>query len=94
MHIFRVNESLIFCVDNQLNSNGKFIIQLLLIEDDIMLGEAICDGARQSGWDIVHVRDAELGRAALIDHSFSTVLLDLGLPGDSGLSVLRLMRTR
>lgn len=69
-------------------------MHLLLVEDDAMLGESICDGARQSGWSIDHVRDAAAARAALIDHAYVAVLLDIGLPGDSGLTVLRFMRGR
>jgi two-component system OmpR family response regulator len=67
-------------------------MNLLLVEDDQMLGESICDGARQSGWHIDHVGDARSARTALLDHVYSAVLLDIGLPGDSGLSVLRAMR--
>ncbi len=69
-------------------------MNLLLVEDDQMLGESICDGARQSGWHIDHVRDAKAARSALVDHAYAAVLLDIGLPGDSGLSVLRKMRGR
>lgn len=69
-------------------------MNLLLVEDDQMLGESICDGARQSGWHIDHVRDAKAARSALVDHAYAAVLLDIGLPGDSGLSVLRTMRGR
>ena len=67
-------------------------MHLLLVEDDPMLGESICDGARQSGWSIDHVGDAYAARTALTDHVYAAVLLDLGLPGDSGLTVLRSMR--
>lgn len=60
-----------------------------------MLGEAICDGARLCGWSIDHVCDAQAARAALTDHVYAGVLLDIGLlPGDSGLTVLRFMRSR
>jgi two-component system OmpR family response regulator len=69
-------------------------MHLLLVEDDSMLGEAICDGARQSGWSIDHVCDAPSARIALVDHPYVAVLLDIGLPGDSGLTVLRSMRSR
>lgn len=69
-------------------------MNLLLVEDDQMLGETICDGARQSGWQVDHVIDASTARAALADHTYAAVLLDIGLPGDSGLSVLRALRTR
>lgn len=69
-------------------------MHLLLVEDDSMLGESICDGARQAGWSIDHVRDAHAALAALTDHAYAAVLLDIGLPGDSGLAVLRAMRNR
>ncbi len=69
-------------------------MNLLLVEDDQMLGESICDGARQSGWHVDHVGDARAARSALVDHTYAAVLLDLGLPGESGLSVLRAMRCR
>ncbi|SEK13355.1 MULTISPECIES: response regulator transcription factor [unclassified Variovorax] len=70
-------------------------MHLLLVEDDDMLGEAVCDGARQSGWSIDRVGNASAARIALIDHSYAAVLLDLGLPGgESGLTVLRSMRSR
>jgi two-component system OmpR family response regulator len=69
-------------------------MHLLLVEDDSMLGASICDGARQAGWRIDHVGDAHTARAALADHVYAAVLLDIGLPGDSGLTVLRSMRSR
>ncbi|MGO4701393.1 response regulator transcription factor [Dyella sp. 2RAB6] len=67
---------------------------LLLVEDDAMLGEAICDGIREQGWAVDRVNDAGSARAALIDHPYTAVLLDIGLPGDSGLTVLRFLRER
>lgn len=69
-------------------------MHILLVEYDPMMGEAICDGARQSGWSIDCVPEALAARTALIDHDYSPVLLDIGLPGESGLTVLRAMRRR
>jgi len=69
-------------------------MNLLLVEDDRLLGETICDGARQGGWHVDHVVNANAARIALVDHAYSAVLLDIGLPGDSGLTVLRSMRMR
>lgn len=59
-----------------------------------MLAEAICDGARQNAWTVEHVGDAAAARLALVDHDYAVVLLDLGLPGDSGLTVLKALRKR
>jgi hypothetical protein len=32
-------------------------LNLLLVEDDLMLAETVCDGIRQPAWGIDHVRD-------------------------------------
>jgi two-component system OmpR family response regulator len=69
-------------------------LNLLLVEDDLMLAETVCDGIRQHAWGIDHVRDAAAAQLALVEHSYAAVLLDLGLPGDSGLTVLKKMRER
>ncbi|MBN6150259.1 response regulator transcription factor [Xanthomonas sp. AmX2] len=67
---------------------------LLLVEDDHMLGRALTAALGQDGWRVVHCEDAASARAALVDHAFVAVLLDLGLPGGSGLDVLATMRSR
>ncbi len=69
-------------------------MHLLLVEDDTMLAEAICDGARQNSWTIDHVGNAASAKLALVDHTYAAVLLDIGLPGDSGLTVLKTLRAR
>jgi two-component system, OmpR family, response regulator len=69
-------------------------LNLLLVEDDLMLAETVCDGIRQHAWGIDHVRDAAAAKLALVEHAYAAVLLDLGLPGDSGLTVLKKMRER
>ncbi|MDC7806762.1 response regulator transcription factor [Luteimonas sp BLCC-B24] len=67
---------------------------ILLVEDDHMLGQALTSALGQEGWRVVHCRDVATARAALVDHGFSAVLLDLGLPQGSGLDVLETMRGR
>jgi two-component system OmpR family response regulator len=69
-------------------------LHLLLVEDDVPLAEAICDGVRQQAWQIEHAADAEAAKPILAEHSYSAILLDIGLPGASGLSLLRWLRER
>ena len=59
-----------------------------------MLAEAVCDGARQNGWQIDHAFDAASARLLQLDGQYAVMLLDLGLPRESGLSLLRTMRAR
>ncbi len=69
-------------------------MRVLLVEDDRMIAEAVRIALGQDG----HVTDWMIdGPAALtaLSHSrFDIVLLDLGLPGKDGLSVLRQLRGR
>ena len=67
-------------------------MNLLLVEDDPMLAAAVCERARQAGLAIDHAADAPSARVALVDHCYSAILLDLGLPGESGLALLRGLR--
>ena len=65
---------------------------ILLVEDDRMLSNAIASALRQDSWHVDVAYDAPSARAALIDHAYSALLLDLGLPNGSGLEVLHAMR--
>jgi two-component system OmpR family response regulator len=65
---------------------------ILLVEDDRMLSDAIASALRQDAWHVDVAYDARSAQAALIDHAYAALLLDLGLPNGSGLDVLRTMR--
>ena len=68
--------------------------RLLLVEDDRMLGDALAAALAQDGWSIDRAEDAPAARLALVDHGYTAVLLDLGLPRGSGLDVLAALRQR
>ena len=70
-------------------------MNLLLVEDDDMLAQAVMAGLqRDADCRVDRVADAQSARLALVDHGYTAVLLDLGLPKGSGLGVLQAMRTR
>ena len=70
-------------------------MRLLLIEDDGMIGESICEGLGQEGYTLDWARDAEAGEVALAAHTaYGAMLLDLGLPRRDGIEVLRRLRAR
>jgi DNA-binding response OmpR family regulator len=68
-------------------------MKLLLAEDDPMVGASIEQGLRLAGFTVDWCRD---GRAAELslqgDHGYSALLLDLGLPKQDGLTVLKKLR--
>ncbi len=69
-------------------------MHILLVEDDPMVAESIVDGMGQHGISVVHAKNAAVARAALIDHPYDVVILDIGLPGESGMTVLDFLRER
>jgi two-component system OmpR family response regulator len=69
-------------------------MNLLLVEDDTMLAHAVREGLQRDEWHVDWAADAPAARLALSDHGYAAVLLDLGLPGGSGLTVLQAMRQR
>lgn len=68
-------------------------MHILLVEDDAMLAGAIAEGVRRNGYTVDHASDAKAAALALVDHTYTAVLLDLGLPGGSGLSLLSKLRS-
>ncbi|KCV56176.1 response regulator transcription factor [Bordetella bronchiseptica] len=66
---------------------------LLLVEDDPMLGDALQTALqRELGARVDWVRDGAQAQLALVDHAYQLILLDIGLPGQSGLALLRALR--
>ena len=68
--------------------------RLLLVEDDRALSIGLRDAFALEGLEVTAARDGEKARTLLHAHSFDVVVLDLMLPGRSGLDVLLEMRER
>jgi len=69
-------------------------MRVLLVEDDAMIGEAVIAGLSADGYAVDWVRDGRAAELSIGTHSYSLVLLDLGLPSLDGLSVLKRIRAR
>ncbi len=67
-------------------------MRILLVEDDGLLGDGIQAGLRQTGFTVEWVRDGLAAEAAVAVEPFAAIVLDLGLPGLSGIEVLRRLR--
>ena len=67
-------------------------MRLLLVEDDAMIGEALEATLREASYAVDWVRDGLMATTALKTHDYELVLLDLGLPGKDGITLLRQLR--
>lgn len=69
-------------------------MRLLLVEDDIMIGESINEALTNENYSVDWVRDGKSAELALANGVYDLLLLDLGLPKKQGLEVLRDYRQR
>lgn len=67
-------------------------MRVLLVEDDPMIGKSVQQGLRQDGHTADWLRDGQQAELALATTPYDILLLDLGLPGRSGLDVLARLR--
>ena len=69
-------------------------MRILLVEDDQMIGDSVVDGLKSEGYAVDWVQDGNSAIIALRTTPFSLMILDLGLPGKDGLTVLREARAQ
>lgn len=65
---------------------------LLLVDDDVALSTAVSDYLKISGYMVSLVHTAEAAMQALKQRAYNLVILDLTLPDEDGLCVLRKLR--
>jgi len=68
-------------------------MKLLLAEDDSMLGQGLERGLRMAGFTVDWVRNGLSAQNALQSQDYDVLLLDIGLPGQDGLTLLQWLRT-
>ena len=69
-------------------------MRILLVEDDAELGGAVSASLKREHYALDWVTDGAAASAALSTSEYDLVILDLGLPKLSGLSVLKQLRSR
>lgn len=69
-------------------------MRILLVEDDPALASSLNQGLRQMGFAVDLSQDGGEADAILSVRKFDAVVLDLGLPGLSGMEVLKRLRKR
>jgi two-component system, OmpR family, response regulator len=67
-------------------------MRILLVEDDRMIGDALCEALRDAAYAVDWVQDGETALRVLGNSEHQAVLLDLGLPGRDGIEVLKKLR--
>jgi DNA-binding response OmpR family regulator len=68
--------------------------RVLVIEDDLSVGAAIQMMLDREGCEAVHATDAHVGKKAFESSSFDLVIVDIFMPGISGLKTIAGFRQR
>jgi DNA-binding response OmpR family regulator len=69
-------------------------MRILLVEDDVLLGDGVAAGLRDAGFTVDWITDGEAALTALTTVAYEVIVLDLGLPRRDGISVLRTLRAQ
>jgi two-component system OmpR family response regulator len=64
-------------------------MRILLVEDDAMIADALIVTLRDASYAVDHVADGNLAHTALRTEEYQMILLDLGLPHQDGLTVIK-----
>ncbi len=67
-------------------------MRLLIVEDDDIVADAITRGLVAAQYAVLRVTSAEAAQAALAGEEFAMAIIDVGLPGADGLSLVRRLR--
>ena len=67
-------------------------MRVLLVEDDQLLGDGLSVGLEQMGYTVDWITDGKQAELALKDTSLDLLILDISLPGQDGLTLLRKLR--
>jgi two-component system response regulator CpxR len=78
--------------DSSPGQRAQAQVQLLLVDDDVALGELVCEYAAYEGYVVTTADTGELGLRIMARKAFALVILDVMLPGIDGFEVLERLR--
>ncbi len=68
-------------------------MRLLIVEDDDLVADAVARGLVAANFSVERTVSAESALAALAERDFDLAVIDIGLPGRDGLSLVRRLRS-
>jgi len=67
-------------------------VKILLVEDETEIGELIKNGLEKEGFVLDYCQDGDSGMEHAMTRSYDAIVLDVMLPGRSGLEILKVIR--
>jgi DNA-binding response OmpR family regulator len=76
------------------SAEGRFLLRILVVEDEKKVASFLEKGLREEGYAVDVAHDGADGLMKALVHDYDLVLLDVLMPGKSGLEVVRELRSR
>ena len=67
-------------------------MKILLVEDEAEIGELIKDGLEKEEFSVDYCKDGDTGMDHAMSQTYDAIVLDVMLPGKSGLEILKMVR--
>tara|TARA_B100001057_G_C22868465_1_gene957652 strand:- start:1394 stop:2083 length:690 start_codon:yes stop_codon:yes gene_type:complete len=67
-------------------------VKILLVEDEAEIGELIKDGLEKEEFSVDYCKDGDTGMEHAMSQTYDAIVLDVMLPGKSGLEILKMVR--
>jgi two-component system copper resistance phosphate regulon response regulator CusR len=67
-------------------------VRILLVEDEVKVGNALCEGLQAEGYEVAWAQTGEDGFYQASSYTFELILLDIMLPGRDGIEILGALR--
>jgi len=67
-------------------------VKILLVEDEAEIGGLIKDGLEKEEFAVDYCKDGDTGMEHAMSHTYDAIVLDVMLPGKSGLEILKMVR--
>lgn len=68
------------------------MMRILVVEDDLRMLELLRKGLTESGFEVTTAADGDSGLSLALAYRFDAIVLDIGLPGQSGYSITAHLR--
>ena len=80
------------CAFKQSQKRMEFIMNILIIEDEYSLADAISESLKNEKFNVTIKADGEEGEDEALTQNYDLILLDVMLPGKNGFEILRYLR--
>lgn len=63
--------------------------KIMVVEDDIVISQVVCEFLKDHGYEVTHISDGKIALETFREESFDLIVLDIMIPSMTGLKSYR-----